>query len=81
MTYSTALADFKATIARAGHPGELFAEHSNKRGGATHAANRGVPGDELCEMGQWKNLQTAQLYIDDSTPVKQKRNQLLQNLI
>ncbi len=78
ITYSLALSDFKTTIARAGHPGELFAEHSNKRGGATHAANCGVPGDEIREMGQWKSLQTAQLYVDENTPTKQRRNHLLQ---
>ena len=79
ITYSVAVSDFKAVIARSGHPGELYAEHSNKRGGATHAVNCGVPGKEICEMGQWKNLQTAQLYVEESNPVKQKRNHLLQS--
>ena len=68
-------------IDRAGHPGRSFGEHSNKRGGATHAANCGLPGEEIRELGQWKNIQTAKLYIDESTPLKQKRNQAMQSLM
>ncbi len=81
ITYSVAVSDFKTAISRAGHNGELFAEHSNKRGGATHAANCGVSSEEIREIGQWQSIQTAQLYIDDSTPMKQKRNFLLQSRI
>ena len=81
VSYSVALSDFKSLLDRAGHPGRLFGEHSNKRGGATHAANCGVPCEEIRELGNWKNVQTAQLYIDESTPNKQKRNQVMQNLI
>ncbi len=81
VSYAVAVADFKAAIERAGHPGALYAEHSNKRGGATHAAKCGVSSETICEIGQWKNVQTAQLYIDESTPTKQKRNRLLQSLM
>lgn len=79
LAYAQALADFKAVITLAGHPGQQFAEHSNKRGGATHAANCGISGEEIRELGQWRNVQTAQLYVDESTPLKQKRNNLLQS--
>ncbi len=79
VSYSQALSDFKATIERAGHPGGLFAEHSNKRGGATHAANCGLPSEDIRELGNWSNVQTAQLYIDECTPLKQKRNNALQS--
>ena len=79
ISYAAALTDFKAVIDRAGHPGSTLGEHSNKRGGATHAANCGIPSEEIRELGHWKNIQTAQLYIDESTPLKQKRNQLLQS--
>ncbi len=79
VSYSVALSEFKTVITRAGHPGAEFALHSNKRGGATHAANCGIPGDEIRELGNWTNMQTAQNYIDESTPLKQKRNLLLQS--
>ncbi len=79
VSYSQASSDFKALIDRAGHPGHLYGEHSNKRGGDTHAANCGLSGEEIRDLGNWKNLQTAQLYVDESTPTKQKRNYTLQS--
>ena len=79
--YNLALQDLKAVIDCAGHDGKSFTEHSNKRGGATHAANAGVPDTEICELGAWSNLKTARLYIDENTPLRQKRNLKLQTIL
>ena len=76
-----ALQDLKNTITQAGHEGQKFSEHSNKRGGATHAANSGLPENEIQEMGNWASLKTARLYIDHNTPLRQRRNVKLQRLI
>jgi len=51
----------------------LYTEHSNKRGGATEAANQGMNDDEIQEVGQWTNLATAKKYIDRNTPMRQKK--------
>lgn len=79
--YTRALQDLKATIELAGHDGKQFTEHSNKRGGATHAANAGVADTVIQEIGNWSSLKTARLYIDQNTPLRQKRNLKLQNII
>ncbi len=79
--YSLAVQDFRNLITLAGHDGKDFSEHSNKRGGASHAANSGIPEEEIRDIGNWKSLKTARLYIDHNTPLRQKRNSKLQNLI
>ena len=79
--YSLALRDLRQTIDQAGHNGSAYTEHSNKRGGATHAANAGLNDEEIQEIGNWKHLKTAQIYIEHSTPQRQKRQQKLLNLI
>lgn len=65
----------------AGHPGSVFTEHSNKRGGATHVANEGIPDEDIREIGNWRSLKTAKLYIDQNTPLRQKRNLKLHKLL
>ncbi len=79
--YSLALQDLKMVIEQAGHHGSAFTEHSSKRGGATHAANSGLPENEIQEIGNWASLKTARLYIDQNTPLRQRRNLKLQKLI
>lgn len=71
----------KMAIDAAGHDGSKYTEHSNKRGGATHAANSGLSSDVIKDIGNWKSLKTAKLYIDESTPLRQKRNLKLQTFI
>lgn len=75
------LQDLKNTISLAGFRGSDYTEHSNKRGGATHAANEGVPDEDIREIGNWKSLKTARLYIDQNTPLRQRRNLKLQKLL
>lgn len=79
--YTLALQDLKTHIDLAGFDGALYTEHSNKRGGATHAANSGVSEEIIKEIGNWKNVKTARLYIDQNTPLRQKKNLKLQKLI
>ncbi len=76
-----AVQDLRNSITLAGHKGELFSEHSCKRGGATHAANSGLIDQEIQEIGNWKSLKTARLYIDHNTPLRQKRSLKLQKLM
>lgn len=79
--YTLALQDLRHVIDASGHNGADFSEHSNKRGGATHATNSGIPEDEIREIGNWKSLKTARLYIDHNTPLRQQRNIKLHKLI
>lgn len=68
-------------IDQSGHDGSKFTEHSNKRGGATHAANSGMADEEIRQLGNWQSLKTARLYIDHNTPIRQKRNLNLHKLL
>lgn len=81
INYTLALQDLKMIIERAGHDGTRFTEHSNKRGGATHAANIGVTDEEIRQIGNWQSIKTARLYIDHNTPLRQKRNLKLHKLL
>ena len=79
--YTLALQDLRNVIDQAGHDGNKFSEHSNKRGGASLAANSGIPDEEIRDIGNWANVKTARLYIDQSTPLRQKRNKKLHSLL
>ncbi len=79
--YSLALQDLRNVITTAGHDGTLYSEHSNKRGGATYAARSGMCEETIREIGNWKNVKTARLYVDQNTPMRQKRNSKLHQLI
>lgn len=81
IVYTLALQDLKNVINATGREGSKFTEHSNKRGGATHAANSGVSEEVIKDIGNWKSLKTAKLYIDHNTPLRQKRNMKLQKLL
>jgi len=52
-----------------------------KEGGATYAAECGLDEENIRVIGDWKNVQTAQLYIDHSTPLRIKRVRQLQQCI
>ncbi len=81
MNYSLALQDLKITIDKTGHDGSQYTEHSNKRGAATCAAQAGLPENEICDIGNWKNVKTARVYIDNNTPTRQKKHLKLQKLL
>jgi len=69
-------------ITDCGFDGEKFSLHSNKRGGATHAANEvGMADEEISEVGNWSNVKTARLYIDKNTPLRLKKSLALQKSI
>ena len=81
INYSLALQDLRNTITKAGHDGAKYSEHSGKRGGATHAANQGLAEETIRDIGNWKSLKTAKLYIDNSTPLRQVRNLKLHKIL
>jgi hypothetical protein len=81
LPYSIALNDFRTTIDSAGFDGSLYSEHSGKRGAATQAANSGMGVEEIRDVGNWTNVKTARLYIDDSTPLRMKKHLRLQKLL
>jgi len=37
--------------------------------------------EQIAKEGDWRNIKTAQKYIDESTPLRQKRVTFLQNAI
>jgi len=81
LNYNLGLQDLRAVITAAGFDGSQFAEHSGKRGGATHAASAGLEENEIQDIGHRKNVKTARLYIDNNTPMRQKRTLKLQKLM
>lgn len=45
------------------------------------AANEGMPEEQIAKEGDWTNVKTARKYIDESTPLRQKRVAVLQKAI
>jgi len=45
------------------------------------AANEGMNEHEIAKEGDWSNVQTARLYIDENTPLRQKRVLKLQKML
>jgi len=76
--YTLGLSDLRRTITSVREDGDAYGEHSGKRGGATYAAQLGMIEEEIQDMGNWKDVRTARLYIDKNTPLRIKRNQKLQ---
>lgn len=68
-------------ITNCGYDGERYSEHSNKRGGASLAAQEGMSDEQIAKEGDWTNVKTAQKYIDEATPLRQKRVMKLQKAI
>jgi len=62
--YNRALHDLRAILDSLGYDGKDFSEHSMKRGITTTSDEIGIPEDEICREGGWKNLKTMRLYID-----------------
>lgn len=79
--YTLGLSDLKKTISSVGEDGDAYGEHSGKRGGATYAAQLGMDEEEIQDMGNWKDVRTARLYIEKNTPLRMKRNQKLQKFL
>jgi len=45
------------------------------------AANEGMSEEQIAKEGDWTNVRTARKYIDESTPLRQKRVAILQRAI
>jgi len=82
ISYKICNTSFLQLISECGYDGEKFSLHSNKRGGATHAANRvGMEDTEISEVGNWSYVKTARLYIDKHTHLRLKKSLALQKSI
>lgn len=79
--YTIALPDLRKTLTSIGLNGDEYGEHSGKRGGASHAAKLGMIEEEIRDVGHWKDVRTARLYIDKCTPLRMKRNKKFQDFL
>ncbi len=61
---TTAVEDFRDILTILGYDASLYSEHSGRRGGATTAANLGMPVDDLQRLGGWRSRQMAAKYTD-----------------
>ncbi len=64
LSRTTAVEDFRDILTKLGYNAALYSEHSGRRGGATTAANLGMPADDLQRLGGWRSRQTAAKYAD-----------------
>jgi len=64
LSRTTALEDFRDILTKLGYNAALYSEHSGRRGGATTAANLGMPADDLQRLGGWRSRQTAAKYTE-----------------
>ena len=70
ISYSCLRGMMLTAIADIGLPVEAFGTHSLRAGGATLAANRGVPDRVWMEHGGWKSSRAAAGYVKSSREVK-----------
>ena len=66
LTYSRLRECFKEKLKALGFPAEQFGLHSLRAGGATAAANNGVPDRLFKRHGRWKSESAKDGYIEDS---------------
>ena len=66
VSYTTALEDFRDALTMAGFDASNYSEHSMKRGGATTAAEAGMPLDDLQLHGGWQSSEVVRRYVDVS---------------
>jgi hypothetical protein len=64
LSRTTAIEDFRDLLTILGYDASLYTEHSGRRGGATTAANLGMPTDDLQRLGGWRSRQTATKYTE-----------------
>ena len=58
---------FKIKLEELGYPAANYGLHSLRAGGATAAANAGVPDRLFKRHGRWRSENTKDGYVDDST--------------
>ena len=66
LSYTRLREQFKEKLAQLGYPAEKFGLHSLRAGGATAAANAGVPDRLFKRHGRWRSENAKDGYIDDS---------------
>ena len=66
LSYSTLRELFKRKLAELGYPAVEFGLHSLRAGGATAAANAGVPDRLFKRHGRWRSENTKDGYVEDS---------------
>ena len=54
-THASFVSKLKATLSSIGFPAEQFSGHSFRRGGATWAFKKGVPGELIMSHGDWRS--------------------------
>ena len=67
LSYSTLRELFKKKLTELGYPAAEFGLHSLRAGGATAAANAGVPDRLFKRHGRWRSDSAKDGYIEDST--------------
>ena len=80
VTYTTCLHDTKSLLTRLGFSGDKVGEHSAKRGGASHAAERGMSKEDLQRLGGWKSSEIPSKYVDLSIRKRLALSTVLQQL-
>lgn len=70
MSYNSARSNFRAALLRAGLPADRYGLHSLRAGGASHAANAGVPTELIKFHGRWKSDGSKDVYIQMSLAKK-----------
>ena len=66
LSYSTLRELFKKKLSELGYSSEEFGLHSLRAGGASAAANAGVPDRLFKKHGRWKSENAKDGYIEDS---------------
>ena len=66
LSYTTLRELFKKKLSDLGYPSEEFGLHSLRAGGATAAANAGVPDRLFKKHGRWKSENAKDGYVEDS---------------
>ena len=66
LSYSTLRELFKKKLSELGYPSEEFGLHSLRAGGASAAANAGVPDRLFKKHGRWRSENSKDGYIEDS---------------
>ena len=62
-SYTSCLEDLRELFKNLGKEGR-YGEHSGKRGGASKAAENGMPAEQLKRLGGWKSDSVPQKYVD-----------------
>lgn len=76
-SYSSCLEDLRGLFTTLGIEGR-YGEHSGKRGGASQAAENGMPTETLKRLGGWKSDHVPQKYVDLTVRSRIEMSKMLQ---